>query len=95
MSAQQLLVQYTHVFSFVCATVIVANTDAGKDGKRLNMNAAAAAVESAVQAQADAEHIAALQATLVKQTEKYSKANKGEGTAKGIGWEENGRRNGE
>ena len=69
---------------FVCA---------GKDGKRLNMEAAAAALE-AVDRDADEDDIAQLEATLEKETAKHTKANKGQGTAKGIGWEENGRRNG-
>ena len=57
------------------------------------MEAAAAALE-ALDSDAEDDQVAQLQATLAKETQKHSKATKGQGTAKGIGWEESGRRSG-
>jgi hypothetical protein len=66
----------------------------GKDGKKINMEAAATSVLQAEEAGADDAELARLRAFHDKQAAKHNKALKGEGTAKGIGWEGNGRRNG-
>jgi hypothetical protein len=67
---------------------------AGKDGKKINMEAGAASVLQAEEAGADDAELARLRAFHDKEAAKHNKALKGEGTAKGIGWEGNGRRNG-
>eukprot|EP00953_Heterococcus_sp_UTEX-ZZ885_P006046 3733-Heterococcus_DN1.PRE.3 len=63
-----------------------------KDGKKLNMQAAVDALE-AVGSDAEEELVAVLKDAVAKATVKYNKALKGEGTAKSMGWVNNGRRN--
>jgi hypothetical protein len=57
------------------------------------MQAAIEALE-AVDSDAEEEQVAGLKDAVAKATVKYNKALKGEGTAKSMGWENNGRRNG-
>jgi hypothetical protein len=54
------------------------------------MQAAAAALQQAAEAGAADVELLPLKAVLDKETVAYNKANKGEGTAKGVGWEKNG-----
>lgn len=62
----------------------------GKDGKRINMEAAIEKARVARESGAAPEVIAALDANTATETSKYTNANEGKGTKKGTGWRLNG-----
>ena len=65
----------------------------GKDGKRKNFEAAAAALEAAVAVGAAAAEIDAKAAAKEKARVKLENARNGVDTAKGVGWINNGKQN--
>jgi hypothetical protein len=62
----------------------------GKDGKRRNMEITAATLTSAVARGASNEEVDALETQALSTRTEYVKALTGNGTAKGIGWQQNG-----